>query len=228
MIKNLIIRYIYPINDELFRQKMFNLYGVKIEKNVSIDKKCRNKIGKYTFIGQNAIVGPATSQIGSFCSIAPDVIIGPNSHDIMAITTSTFIHAYSSSLDYRSQKTSSSYNNYKQSLNTKNTAIGHDVWIGYRAIIMPGVTVGDGAIIGAASIVTKDVEPYSIVVGNPAKVIKYRFNTETIQEILNADIYTLDKDKLFNLFVKYKNNDFESNIKEFFQELMELKCLNKI
>lgn len=228
MIKNIIIRYIYPINDELFRQKIFNLYGVKIEKNVSIDRSCINNIGKYTFIGKNTIIGPTTSQVGSFCSIAPDVIIGPNSHDITAGTTSTFIHAYSSSLDYRSQKTSSSYNNYKQSLNTKNTEIGHDVWIGYRAIIMPGVTVGDGAIIGAGSIVTKDVEPYSIVVGNPAKLIKYRFDTETIQEILNADIYTVDKDKLFNLFVKYKNNDFEDNIQEFLQKLMELKCLNKI
>ncbi len=227
MIKNLIIRYIYPIYDELLRKRMFNLYGVKIEKNVSIDKCCINNIGKYTFVGKNTIIGPSTKSIGSYCSIAPDVIIGPNSHDISEVTTSTFIHAYSSSFDYRFQNTNISYNIYKQSLNKKNTTIGHDVWIGYGAIIMSGVTVGDGAIIGAGSIVTKNIEPYSVVVGNPAKIIKYRFSIETIQEILNADIYTVDKDKLFNLFVKYKSNDFESNIKEFLQEVMELKCLNK-
>ena len=135
MIKNLIIRYIYPIYDELLRKRMFNLYGVKIEKNVSIDKCCINNIGKYTFVGKNTIIGPSTKSIGSYCSIAPDVIIGPNSHDISEVTTSTFIHAYSSSFDYRFQNTNISYNIYKQSLNKKNTTIGHDVWIGYGAII---------------------------------------------------------------------------------------------
>ena len=61
--------------------------------------------------------------------------------------------------------------------------IGNDVWIGLRAIIMSGVTVGDGAIIGTAAIVTRDVPPYAIVVGSPAKVLKYRFDSETIERL---------------------------------------------
>lgn len=219
MIKNLIIRYIYPIQDELLRKRMFNLYGVKIEKNVSIDKSCINNIGKYTFIGKNATIGPATSQIGSFCSIAPDVIIGPNSHDISEVTTSTFIHAYSSSLNYQSEKLLDSYKYYKQSLNRKKTIIGHDVWVGYRAIILPGIVVGDGAIIGAGSIVTKDVAPYSLVGGNPAKHIRYRFELDSIEKILNANIYSIDKDELFNLFIKFKDN----NLEDLMSKIMELK-----
>ncbi len=65
-----------------------------------------------------------------------------------------------------------------------NTLIGNDVWIGCEAAIMPGVTIGDGAIIGARSVVTKDVEPYTIVAGNPAKKIRHRFDTETTQQLL--------------------------------------------
>ena len=64
------------------------------------------------------------------------------------------------------------------------TVIGNDVWIGYEATIMPGVAIGDGAIIAAKSVVVSDVPAYSIVGGNPAKVIKRRFDKETIAELL--------------------------------------------
>jgi virginiamycin A acetyltransferase len=68
--------------------------------------------------------------------------------------------------------------------NKGDIVIGNDVWIGYEAVIMPGVTIGDGAVIGARAVVTKDVEPYAIVGGVPAKAIKKRFNDETIQKLL--------------------------------------------
>jgi virginiamycin A acetyltransferase len=64
------------------------------------------------------------------------------------------------------------------------TTIGNDVWIGYGAVIMPGITVGDGAIIATASVVTKDVPPYAIVGGNPATVLRYRFDDTTIARLL--------------------------------------------
>ena len=66
------------------------------------------------------------------------------------------------------------------------TIIGNDVWIGYRAAIMPGVTIGDGAIIGAFSVVTRDVPPYSIVGGNPAQLLRNRFDDATTAELLNV------------------------------------------
>ena len=112
-----------------------------------------------------------------------------------------------------------SYKYYKQSLNRKKTIIGHDVWVGYRAIILPGIVVGDGAIIGAGSIVTKDVAPYSLVGGNPAKHIRYRFELDSIEKILNANIYSIDKDELFNLFIKFKDN----NLEDLMSKIMELK-----
>jgi len=64
------------------------------------------------------------------------------------------------------------------------TIIGNDVWIGYKATIMPGINIGDGAIIAANATVVKDVEPYSVVGGNPARELKRRFDEETIEKLL--------------------------------------------
>lgn len=68
--------------------------------------------------------------------------------------------------------------------NKGNTIIGNDVWIGHESLIMPAVTIGDGAIIASRSVVTKDVPPYTIVAGNPAKMIRKRFDDQTIAELL--------------------------------------------
>ena len=67
-----------------------------------------------------------------------------------------------------------------------NTIIGNDIWIGYDTTIMPGVNIGDGAIIASKSVVTKDVEPYSIVGGNPAELIRKRFSDNEIKDLLDA------------------------------------------
>ncbi|RYE09381.1 MAG: CatB-related O-acetyltransferase [Sphingobacteriaceae bacterium] len=77
-----------------------------------------------------------------------------------------------------------------------NTVIGNDVWIGYQATIMPGVSVGDGAIIGSGAVVTKDVEPYSIVGGNPAKTIRKRFNEAEIKTLLKMRWWDWDIEKI--------------------------------
>ena len=73
----------------------------------------------------------------------------------------------------------------------KNVNIGNDVWIGTNATILPGVNVGDGAVIGTEAVVTKDVPPYAIVGGNPAKIIKYRFDEETIAKLLQIKWWDL-------------------------------------
>jgi len=64
--------------------------------------------------------------------------------------------------------------------------IGNDVWVGAAALVLKGVTVGDGAVIGAGSVVTKDVPPYAIVTGNPAQIIRYRFDDATIKRLLSS------------------------------------------
>jgi virginiamycin A acetyltransferase len=76
------------------------------------------------------------------------------------------------------------------------TLVGNDVWIGYESIIMPGVTIGDGAIIAAKSVVVNDVPPYSIVGGNPAKIIKLRFTAETIKTLQEIAWWNWDINKI--------------------------------
>jgi len=77
--------------------------------------------------------------------------------------------------------------------------IGHDVWLGSGAIILSGVTVGHGAVVAAHAIVTKDVPPYAVVGGNPARVIRYRFDEETIAALLNAQWWDLPREKIATL-----------------------------
>lgn len=74
--------------------------------------------------------------------------------------------------------------------------IGNDVWIGYEAVILAGVSIGDGAIIGARAVVTKDVPPYTIVGGVPAKPIKKRFSDETISSLLSIQWWNWSKEKI--------------------------------
>jgi chloramphenicol O-acetyltransferase type B len=113
--------------------------------------------------------------IGSFCSIAEEVVIfGGGEHRIDWITTYPLRIALElpGALQDGHPATKGE------------TRIGNDVWIGYGAMILSGIVVGDGAVIGAASVVTKDVPPYGIVGGNPAKLIKHRFENSAIDELL--------------------------------------------
>lgn len=117
--------------------------------------------------------------IGKFCMIASDVtfIMNGANHLSEAISTYPFAifgHDWADAM------------NGKQYPNKGNTTIGNDVWIGYGATIMPGVAIGDGAIIATNAVVTKDVEPYSIVGGNPAKQIKKRFSEAEINTLLQV------------------------------------------
>lgn len=88
------------------------------------------------------------------------------------------------------------------------TVIGDGAWIGMRAFIMPGIKIGEGAVIAANSVVVKDVEPYSIVGGNPAKPINYRFSADVIGELLQLKIYDWPEAKFTELKSFICNSDF--------------------
>ncbi len=90
------------------------------------------------------------------------------------------------------------------------TVIGDGVWIGMRTMIMPGVHIGEGAVIAANSVVTKDVEPYAIVGGNPARAIKKRFDDETITELLSLKIYDRSEEVINKLIPYLCNNDLNA------------------
>jgi len=115
--------------------------------------------------------------IGKFCMIASDVtfIMNGANHLSNAITSYPFAIF---GKDWSEAMEGKTYPN------KGNTVVGNDVWIGYGATIMPGVTIGDGAIIATKSVVTKDVAPYAIVGGNPAKEIRKRFSDQEIKSLL--------------------------------------------
>jgi virginiamycin A acetyltransferase len=93
------------------------------------------------------------------------------------------------------------------------TIIGNDVWIGQNATILPGTRIGDGAIIGAESVVGSDVEPYTIVAGNPAKVIRKRFDDELIAMLLKLKWWDLPVEEIMKLVPLLHDNDMD-NVKE--------------
>lgn len=80
--------------------------------------------------------------------------------------------------------------------NKGDTVIGHDVWIGYQATILPGVSIGNGAVIGAKAVVSRDVPPYAIVAGNPARVVRYRFDAETIATLQQISWWNWPAEKI--------------------------------
>ncbi|MCB0518772.1 MAG: CatB-related O-acetyltransferase [Lewinellaceae bacterium] len=127
--------------------------------------------------------------IGKFCMIASGVefIMNGANHLVDAVSTypfSIFGHGWESAMEGKTYP-------FKG-----DTVVGNDVWIGYKAAIMAGVTIGDGAIIGAYSVVTKDVEPYAIVGGNPARTIRKRFPEEHIERLLNLRWWDWPLEKL--------------------------------
>lgn len=133
-----------------------------------------SSMGRFSYCGYDCYL--INSQIGSFCSISDCVSIGGGGHPLEWVSTSPAFYKGRDSISKRLAKLEFNYHDPK-------TIIGNDVWIGRGVYIKSGITIGDGAVIGMGSVVTKDVEPYSIVVGNPAVVIKHRFDTETIQKL---------------------------------------------
>lgn len=131
------------------------------------------------------------SNIGKFCSIANSVRINPGNHPQWRVTQHH--------MTYRRVAFGFDDNDDLEFFNWRREHkcnIGNDVWIGHAAIIMPGVKIGHGAIVGSGAVVTKDIPPYAIVVGVPAKVIKYRFDSDTIDKLLSIEWWNWDRTKL--------------------------------
>lgn len=163
-------------------------------KNSTLGK--RTSIGRYTKI--------ENSKIGSYCSISWNTTIGASSHPSVRISTNAFTYRKLFGLVNRDKV-------FVQKI----TEIGNDVWIGCNVTILSGVKVGDGAIIGAGSVVTKDVAAYSIVGGIPAKKIKMRFDLDIVEKIENIKWWNWDDELIKNnisLFEKDINYDVISNL----------------
>jgi len=142
-----------------------------------------SQAGSYSYCGETCYVPCPETTIGKFCSISENVCIGAGNHPLDFLSTSPFF--YLQMLGWRQN------NEYTPLIPCR---IGNDVWIGRNAFIKGGVTVGDGAVVAAGAVVIKDVPPYAVVGGVPAKVLKYRFNEETIRELLELKWWDLSDD----------------------------------
>lgn len=183
-------------------------YKLRIESNVTIS--CDPAmLGEYSFIGKNSILGPNLVRMGKFCSIASGVIIGPNIHPLDKISTAAVFYSLPAGMSFQDQEAKRKLR--KKSFNSKPTIVGNDVWIGVNAIVLSGVKIGDGAVIGAGSVVTKDVGAYEIVAGNPAVLIRKRFSDGLITKIDKLNIYKTDSAKL----IDFINLHFEEEVNEF-------------
>lgn len=157
--------------------------GVELYRRVVLGKDV--KVGAYTSINDSTVVECGT--IGRLCSLGVDVVIGPGVHPLNHFTTSTLALKRLGVVHYEFTP-------------PPPPLIGDDVWVGSRAIVMRGVTIGQGAVIGAGSVVTKDVPPYAIVAGVPSKIVKYRFDEEMRNKLLSLHLFDNYKENI--VFIK--------------------------
>lgn len=167
-----------------YRWKIKNQHNkTRVDHVFSIDNV---KVGKYTY-GDIRVLDhnlEHTLKIGNYCSIAPNVlfIIGDD-HRTDLISTYPF-------------KVQIEHSQLREAISKGDIIVQDDVWIGYGSTILSGVTIGQGSVVAARSVVTQDVPPYAIVGGVPAKVIKYRFSDHIIEKMMKIDFSKLDEELL--------------------------------
>lgn len=156
-----------------------------------------NVLYHFPFIGDKLV-------IGNFCAIAKDVkfIMNGANHSMSGFSTYPFQIFGNGWERFMPGK-----DGYPHKGDTR---IGHDVWIGYEATIMPGINVGNGAIIASKSVVTNDVPAYSVIGGNPARVIKYRFDEETIRELEEIAWWDWDAEMITRNLEAIVDSDLEA------------------
>ena len=166
-----------------------------IHPNVNILENCilnNSEVHSYSYLGKNCLIQNAT--IGKFCSIANDVSIGLGNHPLDHFSTSPLFYRRQNTFKIKLVENDLQFEEYFP------VSIGNDVWIGTKAIILDGISIGNGSVIAANSVVTKNVAPYSVMGGIPAKLIKYRFSDKKIDEFNNEKWWDMDLIKIKSHF----------------------------
>lgn len=161
------------------------------------------QLGDYSYVSKNCNISHCS--IGKFCSIGPNFCCGFGIHPIDGISTSPMFYSTAK----QNGITLCKEGKFDEA---KHTVIGNDVFIGANVTVLDGVNVADGAVIGAGAVVVKDIPPYAIAVGVPAKVVKYRFDESTIKALLEKQWWNGTEEELKQIERDFW--DLESFLKE--------------
>lgn len=151
-------------------------------------KLAEAELGDYSYVCEDTDLAYCT--LGRFCSVASGVRINPGNHPLHRAALHHFTYRASA---FDLGEDDAAFFDWRRS---HHVTIGNDVWIGHRAIVMPGVTIGDGAAIGSGAVVTHDVPDFAVVVGVPARVLRLRFDTETIAALKRLAWWNWTHDQL--------------------------------
>jgi acetyltransferase-like isoleucine patch superfamily enzyme len=197
------------ISKERFFYKNVSLFAIwdtdsKFTEHSEIRRfsKLKNSsVGKYSRVNPGCQLSNTT--VKNFTAIGRDSTIGLGRHPLNYVSTQNIFY-----------KTNNLNNSWVKPIDLPplSITIGNDVWIGVEAMILDGVSIGDGAVIGARTVVTKDVPPYAIVVGQPGKIIKYRFDDETIKELLKINWWDFSDEKISDYIDFFREPNLDINV----------------
>lgn len=198
-IKYIITFFKYYFSSKEITLKFYSrLFNVDLEGDNFIGRNCvitNSSVGKYTYISNNCVF--SNCEIGRFCSIGQNVHLIQGTHPTnLFVSTSPMFFSNNHAAFHETFVQNKLFEEYKQTFDGKSLKIGNDVWIGSNVDILEGCSIGDGAIVGAKALITKDVPPYAIVGGVPARIIRYRFPESDILKLSNIRWWQWEDDKI--------------------------------
>ncbi|TXE81328.1 CatB-related O-acetyltransferase [Campylobacter peloridis] len=229
------------------KRKIFKRYFIYVSQELLrggeyIEEYCRfsthlHKIGSFSYTGS---ILPSYTKVGRYCSIASEVEMFAYQHPLNRISTANFTyeknHLFINKASIDKIGRCFPVQDYNPSSSIEKLIIENDVWIGKNALLKQGITLGNGCVVGQRAIVTKDVPPYAIVAGSPAKIIRYRFDEKTIERLLKikwwnyhfADFHDINLNLDINKYLDILENKIANNkIQKFISKKIYLKELLK-